>query len=91
MEDTRLTQAIDHALEVKLKAVDKLVEELVTPLTKVGSPEDLIGKDYDQWSAQDLQLLTSIYGTAEPSLLSNLIFRKTYDKVRELEQEEENL
>jgi len=88
MKQTSLTKAIDKAVELKLKAVDKLLEELVEPLADVGNPEQLIGKPYEDWSQQDLAMLTSIYGQKEPSLLSNLIFRKKYAEVKELEEAE---
>lgn len=88
MKETLLTQAIDKALAIKLLAIDKIIEEFVNPLADVGNPEKLIGKSYEQWSPEDLSILSRIYGTKEPSLLSNLIFRKTFERVKELEQGE---
>lgn len=88
MNKTLLTQAIDKAVAVKLQAVDRVIKELVEPLEKVGSPEDLIKKPYEQWTPEDLSMLTKIYGTKEPNLLSNLIFRKVYKKVKQMEAEE---
>ena len=88
MKETELTKAIEQAVDLKLKAIDRLVEELVEPLEKVGNPEDLLGKPYEQWSPQDLQMLIQIYGSGDNTPLSNLIFRKTYAMVKELEREE---
>jgi len=88
MKETPLTLSIEKAINTKLKAVDALIKELVEPLTKVGSPEELIKKPYESWTPEDLMLLSKIYGTVEPNPLSNLIFRKTYEKVKSIEQEE---
>ena len=88
MKETELTQAIQEAVDLKLKAIDHLVKELVTPLEKVGNPEELLGKSYEQWTPQDLSMLIQIYGQGDNTPLSNLIFRKTYSMVKELEQEE---
>ena len=88
MKPTLLTQAIDKAIGIKLQAIDRLVGEMIEPLENVGSPEKLIGKRFEQWTPEDLALLTKIYGTKEPNLLSNLIFRKTYERVKAMEQEE---
>lgn len=88
MKQTELTEAIDKVIELKLKAADRLIEELIEPLADLGSPEDLIGKPFESWTPEELAMLVKIYGREEPNLLSNLIFRKTYDRVKALEQEE---
>ena len=89
MKKTELTSAIEKVVEVKMKAVDKLVEELVEPLADIGNPEQLIKKPYEQWTGQDLQLLIKIYGQGDNTPLSNLVFRKEFEKVKALEAEEE--
>lgn len=88
MKQTPLTLAIDRAIEIKLKAVDRIIKELIEPLADVGNPEKLIGKKYEDWTEDDLNMLSKIYGTNEPNLLSNLIFRKTYEEVKQMEEEE---
>lgn len=88
MKKVPLDLSIDRAIEVKLKAVDQLVKELVEPLEDVGNPEQLLGKPYESWSPQELAMMISIYGKEEPNPLSNLIFRKKYEEVKQLEQEE---
>ena len=90
MNKTDLEKSMDRAIEVKLKAVDLLVEELIEPLEKIGSPEALIGKPYEQWTAQDLMMLVQIYGQTEPNPLSDLIFKKSYENVKQLEKEEQS-
>ena len=88
MKKTNLEKAMDKAIEVKLKAVDLLLEELIEPLDKLGSPEELIGKPYESWDAQDLMLLTQIYGASDNTPLSNLVFKEEYAKVLEAEKAE---
>ena len=88
MKQTDLEKAMDKAIELKLKAVDKLLEELVEPLEKLGSPEVLIGKPYEMWSGEDLMLLTQVYGQGNNTPLANLVFKKEYEKVKAMEEEE---
>lgn len=88
MDKTDLEKAMDKAIKVKLEAVDKLIEELIEPLEKLGSPEALIGKSYEMWDGQDFQLLASIYGQGDNTPLSNLVFKKEYEKVLQLEENE---
>jgi hypothetical protein len=88
MKQIQLTKAIDRAIQIKLKAVDAIMEELVEPLADVGNPEKLIKKPYEQWTAQDLQFLRRIYGEGEDTPLTRLIFKKTYERVQELEAQE---
>ena len=82
---------MDKAIKVKLEAAEQVVRELIDPLEKFGNPETLIGKPYEEWTPQDLNMLITLYGKEEPNPLSNLIFRKTYDAVKELENEEAGL
>ena len=88
MKKTPLTIAIDRAVQKKIEAMDKLIEELIEPLEDVGNPEKLLGKPYESWSPQELSMAIKIYGTTEPNPLSNLVFRKKYEEVKQLEQEE---
>ena len=88
MKQTDLIEAIDEVVQLKMMAIDKLIEEVVEPIADIGSPEDLIKKPYENWSPQDLQMMSTIYGSVEPNPLSNLIFRKKYEEVKELEEAE---
>ncbi len=87
MKETSLTRAVQEVIEFKLKALDLFLEEMVDPLEQVGNPEKLIGKKYEEWTPQDLQMLGQIYGNAHDSPLARLIFRKEYEKVKQLEKE----
>ncbi len=70
-----------------MKAVDRLIKEVIEPISDVGNPEQVIGKPYESWTPTDLIFLSKIYGTKEPNPLSNLIFRKKYAEVKELEED----
>ena len=84
MKETPLTEATREVIELKLKVVDEFIDEVVEPLQELGSPEKLIGKEYEQWTPTDLQILGQLYGP-EPNALSRLIFKKEYAKLQELE------
>jgi len=88
MKKPDLVKAVERAVEIKMRAVDILVDELVEPLADVGNPEDLIRKKYSDWDAQDLQLLIKIYGEGDNTALARLIFSREYEKVKALEREE---
>ena len=88
MKETELTLGIEKMVAVKIEAVDRFIKEYIEPIADVGNPEKLIKKPYEEWTQQDLQMLGKIYGTEEPNPLSDLIFRKKYDEVRKLEEEE---
>jgi len=85
VKQTEFTKMVDDVVELKMKAVDKYIEEIIEPLGEIGNPEKLIGKPYEQWTPLDLQMLGRIYGP-EPNELSKLIFKKEYAKLIELEK-----
>ena len=88
MKNTPLTQAVEKVVALKIRAIDIIVDSLVEPLEKVGSPEDLIKKPYAQWTPEDLTLLIKIYGQGENTPLTRTIFNRKYDEIRKLEAEE---
>jgi len=83
----RLNQVVDRVIEAKLKAVDRIVEEIIDPVGDVGNPEKLIGKKYEQWSPDDVGRLSQVYGTGDKTPLANLVFKHIYEKVKQLEAE----
>ena len=88
MKTTDFTQALEKLIDTKLAAVDLLVKELIEPLEKVGNPEELIKKPYETWTPEDFALLAKIYGPGNDTPLAAMIFKKEYNKVLRLEQEE---
>ena len=87
MRETTLTRITEEVIDLKLKAADEFIADVIEPLEKIGSPEALIGKKYDSWSALDFQLLGQVYGGSPDSPLAKLIFAKEYEKVKKLESE----
>jgi len=88
MKTPEFVKTRDKVIDLKLRVMDKLIEDMIEPIADVGNPEKLIGKPYEQWTPQDLTLLTQIYGAEEPNPLSDLIFKKEYDSLKKLEEEE---
>lgn len=86
MKETDFTKMVNEVIELKLKAVDAYIEEIVEPLAEVGNPEKLMGKKYEEFTPQDLQMLAQVYGQNEPNPLSDLIFKKSYEEVKKLEE-----
>jgi len=88
MKKSTLDKSIERVLQIKMEAVNYLISDLIEPLEVNDNPEELLGKHFAQWTPQDLELLKKVYGTAEPNVLSNFIFKKTYERVKTLESEE---
>ena len=86
MKKTLLTMAVQEIIDLKLSVLDEFIEEVIEPLGEIGNPEKLIGKPYEQWTPAEFQILGQIYGP-EPNALSNLIFKKAYKEVLDLEKE----
>jgi len=87
MKETQLTKIVAKLIEEDLAVMDEIVEEDIEALGDIGNPEKLIGKKYEEWTPQDLQMLGQVYGDQEPNRLSKFIFNKEYSKVKELEEE----
>jgi hypothetical protein len=88
MKSIPFTEAVDDIVALKMRVVDEYIKDTVEPIVKsIGSPESLIGKKYEEWTPQDFQLLSTVYGTGDDSPLGKLIFNKEYDKLKKLEAE----
>ena len=83
-----IIKAVERVVAMKMEAIDLMVEQMVNPLSDVGNPEKLIGKNYDSWTPEDLMRLTEIY-KPNPKVLDNLIFRREYEKVKAMEAQVE--
>jgi uncharacterized protein YecA (UPF0149 family) len=87
MKNTPFTKAVEEVVALKMKVVDDYIKEIVEPLNQVGSPESLIGKKYEEWTPQDLQLLINVYGQDDNSPLGKLIAKKTIERVEDMENQ----
>ena len=85
MKGTELTEIIDEVIALKIDVANEFIEENIEPLTEFGNPEKLMKKPYEEWTPQDLMVLARIYGNDPDSPLSKLIFKKEYEKVRQME------
>ena len=88
MKNPLLIKGIEKLVDLKMKAIDRIVDELIEPIADVGNPEKLIGKPYEQWTPEDLASLIKIYGQGEDTPLTRMIFNKEYERVKTLEAEE---
>jgi len=87
MKPTTLTRITEEVIDLKLKAADEFIADVIEPLEKIGSPEALIGKKYEEWTPLDFQLLGQVYGMGNESPLGKLIFKKSLEEVQRLESE----
>jgi len=86
MAKNALITAIDHMIDVKMKAVDVLIDRFIEPLGDIGSPEKLLGKKYEDWQEEDFIKLGRIYGENSP-ILNKFIMRKELAKLQAKERE----
>lgn len=73
-------------LLVKVKAVEKVLADLATPLDALKNPEKLMGKPYEEWTEEDIARLKIVYGQ-EPNLLTDFILKKKIEEVKKLSSE----
>ncbi len=88
MKDVLLTRAIKEVVDKELAALDIVLSELVEPISDVGNPEKLLGKPYDAWTPEDLGMLSQVYGKDDNTPLANTIFKRTLERVQEMEKSE---
>ncbi len=62
IKETALTLAMQRYAEVVAKAIDRYRERYIEPLLDVGTPERVLGKPYQEWTEQDMQLLAQVFG-----------------------------
>ncbi len=67
--------------------MEEILQEVTKELEDFGNPEKLIGKPFEQWTPQDMQLLGRIYGDDPNNPLSKLIFNRMYQNVLEKEKQ----
>jgi hypothetical protein len=87
MKRNQFVDLVDEVVAEKFKIADEYIKDVVEAIGDVGNPEALIGKKYEDWTPQDLQLLSNVYGQGDDSPLSKLIASKEYEKVLNLESE----
>ena len=88
MRTDELNKSIDETVTLILNVADAYLGEIEEQLEVTRSPEKLLGKPYEQFTEQDFQILSQVYGEEEPNPLSELIFKKSYEQVLALEEEE---
>jgi hypothetical protein len=86
MNDTKLDQRIERVIDVKIKAIDRWIDENIDELEKFGNPEKLIGKPYEMWTNEDKMILGQIYGTGPDSILEKFLANKEISKMYESEK-----
>jgi len=87
MKPTTLTKITQEVIDLKMKAADEFIAEHIEPLEKIGSPEALLGKKYEEFTPLDFQLLGQVYGQGGDTPLDKLIFNKSLAEVQKLESE----
>jgi uncharacterized protein YecA (UPF0149 family) len=87
MQKNDFTEMVNDIVKLKLEAADEYIDTVIKSIGQVGSPESLIGKKYEEWTPQDLQLLINVYGQGDESPLGKLIARKTIERVEDMEKQ----
>jgi len=82
MKDIPFTIALKQVIEEDLRAIDEIIAEDIDVLADIGNPEKLIGKKYEEWTPQDLQMLMGVYGDK----LDDFRFNKDYKRLLEIEE-----
>ncbi len=77
-------------LKADLEILDALVEKEIKPIADLGNPEKLIGKKFEEWTPEDMALLTQIYpNNNDPSNpLNKVVFEHTHQAMLDAEEAE---
>ena len=77
-------KAIDRVIELKLKAADIFIKEMVEVLGDIGTPEQVVGKKYADWTMEDMAILQTVF---PPEELNAFIAKRAIAQVKKLEEE----
>ena len=86
MKQSQMEERIEKVGSIKMVSLNTFIKRVVEEIEDIGNPEKLLGKPYEQWTAEDMGRLFQLYGQ-EPNALSRMIFNKEYQKLVELEKE----
>ena len=84
IKKAELLEMMKEEIALFMDAMNEVIEEDIEPLLDFGNPEKVIGKPYDDWSRQELQRASQIYGHK----LEDFIAKKSIALLEELEAEE---
>ena len=85
MKETELASIIKEIIGETVEAVQEVFDEEIKPLVKFGSPQEVIGKPYEQWDEQDFYKAQSILPKIfEPG---GYVAGKEVDALLEMEKE----
>lgn len=78
MLDTQ--KIVKSEVDKVVKVYEKFKKEEIDPIAKIGNPEKIINKPYEQWTPQDKQMLQQVY-VYSPEVLIEFIAKKEVDSV----------
>lgn len=79
-----LIEQIDEVIEMKLKVAEEYIEHVIGNLGKLPKPEEITGKPYGQWSAEDMAKVEAAYGREG---LEKIIAKKEVAELEKMEAE----
>jgi len=84
VKHSEVVELIRKEVDAFMEALKDVMESDIKPLVKYGNPEDVIGKDFEQWTVEELQRAATIYGPK----LEKFLAKKYVDELTELESQE---
>lgn len=84
MNQQTLDELIEEMVSEYIASADEAVAEIVDMLPKIVSPEKLLGKPKELWTAGDIQRLAMIYKGKDEKRLTRSIFEAEYAGYKEL-------
>jgi len=82
---TDMELAFNEEVEKMLDVLDEIIKTEIEPLMEHRIPSKVIGKPFEEWSAEDLQKAAIIFGQAH---MEEYIGNKKVKELKELEAEE---
>jgi hypothetical protein len=83
VKDDSFIKMMDEMVAEDLEILDEVISEDIDTLSIVANPEQLIGKPYNEWTPQDKQWLSQIYGL-DSEILDKFIAKKELENLQVL-------
>ena len=80
-----LQEVVKDEVDRTIKVYEKFKKKEIDPIAKLGNPEKIINKPYEQWNPQDIQMLREVY-VYSPEDLEEFMVKKDVQEVWDIQK-----
>ncbi len=78
------TELVNEVIAFKLEAVKEYIAEKIGPIGDIGTPEKFIGKSVENWTPEDVMILSNLYGA---EVIKKAIVKREIERYHALKAE----